>query len=231
MPGLFPNRASVAFAAQADLDSVDLELLQLAQRRYGVLSGCAVTAQATPNGTLAVAAGVALVGGRKVTVTAGNVTPAAGDATNPRFDLIAIDNTGGKVVIAGTAASTPVFPAVPALRTVIAALYVPAGDTVFNADQIVDKRVIVPEPAAYFSSDYGVLGDGATDNTTALQAWIDAGRLSFHDVTKSGLATAYVTHPIGVGPSTVSSPVGVGGVTLRPVAVGTTSTKPIPVVT
>jgi len=93
--------------------------------------------------TVAVAAGVIAVAGVNGTVTGGNVTITAADATNPRFDLIVSNSAGTLSATAGTAASNPVFPAIPASSVVIAAVYVPANDTDIDSNQIVDKRVIM----------------------------------------------------------------------------------------
>src|ERR1051326_1112668 len=72
-----------------------------------VLAGCAVTAQASPDMTCAVAKGSVLANGILKPVTAGNVTITTADATNPRLDLVVVDSTGTKQVRAGTAAAAP----------------------------------------------------------------------------------------------------------------------------
>jgi hypothetical protein len=138
-----PNEAAAGFADQAEPDSVDLDVLVAGLKGDGVVTGCAVTAQGTPDMTVAVAAGIVSIGGVLAAVSAGNVTIAAAHATNPRFDLIAVDNTGAKSRVAGTASSNPVFPAVPANSVILAAVYVPANDTTINSNQITDKRVEV----------------------------------------------------------------------------------------
>jgi hypothetical protein len=148
MPFIVPNFADAGFAAQAALDSIDLAILAAADAGTGVVSGCAVTAQGSPNMTVAVAAGVVAVLGIYATVASGNVTIVAADGTNPRIDLVVASSAGVKSATLGTAAANPVMPAVPASSVVLAAVYVPASDTAINTNQITDKRVSVPGTGA-----------------------------------------------------------------------------------
>lgn len=173
-----PNVLDAAFPPQSSLDSGDLTVLA-AGALTGVMSGAAVTAQATPNMTVAVAAGVVRIGGRRVAVTAGNVTITTANATNPRHDLITVDTSGALAAVAGTPAaitttSEPVFPTIPANRAVLAAIYVPSGDTAIDASQVTDKRVTITDPGVEDVRWYGAVGDGSTDDTTAVQAAITA---------------------------------------------------------
>jgi hypothetical protein len=103
MSFVIPNLPDAGFTDQAEPDSRDFrDILAPAVDGTGVLNGCAVTAQGTPDMTVAVAAGRVLVLGVWADVTAGNVTITAADGTNPRFDLIVVDNTGAKSAVAGT---------------------------------------------------------------------------------------------------------------------------------
>jgi hypothetical protein len=108
----------------------------------GVTVGCAVTAQGTPDMTVAVASGTITVQAVTATVTSGNVTIGAA-GVSPRFDLVVAGSTGTKSVTAGTAAANPVFPTIPASSVVLAAVYVPVGATAITSGHIVDKRVLV----------------------------------------------------------------------------------------
>lgn len=170
MPFTIPNEADAAFADMAEVDSVDLAILVAGLQGVGVISGCAVTAQGSPDMTVAVAAGVVSIGGALVTVAGGNVTVAA-DGSNPRFTLIVVDNTATKSAVAGTASSNPVFPAIPANSVVLAAVYIPAADTAIASNQILDKRVLV---AAGQANTYSVDQVIAVDKN--LQ-WADAGSI------------------------------------------------------
>lgn len=142
-----PNASDAAFPAQSEPDAVDIDILVAALNGQGVVSGCAVTAQGSPDMTVAVAAGVVQTGGSRFAVSAGNVTIAAADGTNPRFDLIVADGAGAKQRRGGTAAASPVFPTLTAGDVVVAAVYVPASDTAIAANQITDKRVVIRDDA------------------------------------------------------------------------------------
>lgn len=106
-----------------------------------VLSGCAVTAQSTPDMTLAVAKGAVLTNGSLKAVAAGNVTITTADTTNPRIDLVVVNSSGTKAVRAGTAAANPAPPARTANDVVLAVVYVPANDTAIQTNQISDIRI------------------------------------------------------------------------------------------
>lgn len=138
-----PNLADAAFPALAGLYSTDFAILAGAYSGTGVLRGLDVTAQGSPNMTVAVAAGAALVDGAVAIVAAGNVTITTADGTNPRIDLITVNAAGTKAVVDGTAAAAPVPPALPAGRIGLAYVYVPASDGAINTNQIADKRVIL----------------------------------------------------------------------------------------
>lgn len=144
-----PNEADAGFADQAEVDKVDIEILTAGLSGDAVRSGCAVTAQGTPDMTVAVAAGEALIGRKYVVVAAGNVTITAADGANPRFDLIVVNDAGTKSAVAGTAASNPVFPSIPANSIVLATVYVPAADTDIDANQITDKRIFAASSAQF----------------------------------------------------------------------------------
>lgn len=143
MPFTIPNEADAFNANQAEPDKVDIDILTAGYADSGVIVGCAVTAQVSPDMTVAVAAGAVTVGTAHAAVTAGNVTIGTADATNPRIDLITVNSSGTKACTAGTAAAEPVLPAIPADSVVLAAVYVPANDTTIASNQIVDKRVMV----------------------------------------------------------------------------------------
>jgi hypothetical protein len=136
-----PNSSDVEDVSQAQPDARDFSaMLVPAFSGTGIFNGCAVTAQGTPNMTVAVAAGTVAVAGVTTPVTGGNVPITAANATNPRFDLICVDASGTKSAVAGTPAAAPVFPD-PAGKVVLAAVRIPNGASSINAAKIVDKRV------------------------------------------------------------------------------------------
>lgn len=139
-----PNFPDAFNSHQAEPDKVDLDILVAGMGGTGVVAGCAVTAQGSPDMTVAVAAGTIRVNRTLVLVTAGNVTIGTADGTNPRIDLITVNDAGTKACTAGTAAASPVFPSIPSNSVVLAAVYVPASDTTIATNQITDKRVMLP---------------------------------------------------------------------------------------
>ena len=107
-----------------------------------VLAGCAVTAQGSPDMTVAVAKGAVLSNGVLKAVTAGNATITTADSTNPRIDLVVVNSSGTKAVRAGTPAASPAPPALTANDVLLAVVYVPASDTTISTNQISDLRVM-----------------------------------------------------------------------------------------
>lgn len=173
MPFTIPDKGEGLNDIQSIYFQEYIEILTAGIARTScVLTGCAVTAQATPDMTVAVVAGVVKVRTSTLflgvlepkAVTAANATITAADATNPRIDLVCITNTGSIVVSAGTAAAAPKPPARVVDVVVIAAIYIPAGATAINANQITDMRVF-GDP---YEQNIKVLnGDVTNDNATA----------------------------------------------------------------
>jgi len=141
-----PNAVDAEDVTQAQPDSRDFNAIIVAAfGGTGIVSGCQVSAQSTPNMTVAVAAGQVAIGTAIANVVAGNVTILAADPTNPRFSLICADATGTLSSVPGVAAAAPVFPD-PAGKCVLAAVRVPAGATSINSQKIVDKRIVAVIP-------------------------------------------------------------------------------------
>lgn len=159
-----PNEADAGNANQAEPDKVDFDILAEGSNRNGVDTGCAVSPQGSPDQTVAVAAGHVFINGLLYAVAAGNVSMAAADATNPRFDLVWVDNTGAKGKTDGTAAAEPVFPAIPSNSVILAVVYRAANDNTIAAADIVDKRIFQGNTVQYQQST----ADMATRATTAL---------------------------------------------------------------
>lgn len=171
-----PSVADAFDAAQAKVYPGDLAIVVAGVAGTGVVSGCAVTAQGSPDLTLAVAAGTVRVGQTVVDVTAGNVTITTAHATLARFDLVVVDNAGAKSVTAGTAAAVPVLPAIPASSVALAAVYVPANDTAIASNQITDKRMLVNNTVSTrrLNSQHALASTTATE-VTGLQHSLTAG--------------------------------------------------------
>ena len=111
----------------------------------GVLTGCEVTAQGSPNMTVAVASGTIQpsAGVASVAVTGANKTIITADGDDPRIDLVSASAAGVLTVTDGTAAPSPKPPPLPSGHIALAMVDVPATDTTIGTAQITDKRVIV----------------------------------------------------------------------------------------
>ena len=160
-----PNQADAGTSSQSELDAQDIAILVAAYNGDGVVTGGAVTAQGTPDMTVAVAAGTVMIAGTHYAISAGNATIGTADSSNPRFDLISINTSGALVVTAGTAASNPVFPSLPSNTATLAAVHVPAGDTAIATAQITDKRVIARSPGV---PDDAILWLGTTGDAAVV---------------------------------------------------------------
>lgn len=128
---------------QARWFSTDIAILAAAYGGTGVVSGCAVTAQGSPAMSVHVAAGSVVSAGVSASVTAGDLTVGAADATNARIDLISASAVGVKTITAGTAAASPKPPALPAGHAGLAMVYVGSNVTVINTVDITDKRAVL----------------------------------------------------------------------------------------
>ncbi len=160
MPFTVPNAVDApTYPQQARLDSRDLDILTAGDAQTGALTGCAVTAQGSPNMTVAVAVGTVMIAGALIAVTAANSgTFTAANATNPRIDLVTIDTAGAIQIVTGTAAATPAIPTIPASRMVLARVDIPANATTITTGQIVDKRVFL-FGATISPESFGAVGD------------------------------------------------------------------------
>lgn len=143
MPFSLPDKGEGANDVQSILfqEYLDVLIAGLSGTDY-VVNGCAVTAQGAPDMTVAVAVGFACSAGKFFTITAGNVTVTAADGTNPRLDLIVVNNAGTKAIRTGTPGANPKPAARSANDVVLAVVYVPAADTTIAANQITDLRII-----------------------------------------------------------------------------------------
>jgi len=157
-----------------------------------VIGGCGVTAQGLPDMTVAVAAGAVNTNYKPKTVSAGNVTITAADATNPRFDLIVANSAGTKAARAGTPAANPKPPARTANDVVLAVVYVPANDTTIASNQIVDLRVQPQEISISLESDFAVTSSTVAE-VTGLTIPTDVGTFIFEYSMRVQSATATVS--------------------------------------
>jgi lysophospholipase L1-like esterase len=147
MPFTIPDEAEAAFGAQSTLYQTDINALMAGNDFTGVLRGGAVTASSGM--TLAVASGKMVEASQRFPINAGTVTVTTAHASNPRFDIVVAYYYGVNVVVAGTAGTTPLPPDVPDGAVLLAQVYVPANDTTIDANQIIDKRVMVADESEW----------------------------------------------------------------------------------
>jgi hypothetical protein len=191
-----PNEASASYTDQAELDAIDLYILAAGFAGNGVISGCAVTAQGSPDGTVAVSSGSIRISGSTVAVTGTNVSVMTGsanadgttatvaDATYYRYDIIQVNSSGQLGVIHGTLPTpawpdysvNPVFP--QPTGVVLAACLIPptaASITGIATSQIVRKDLVYNingfHDAAHTLSGANHSGDFATTQFPQLSAF------------------------------------------------------------
>lgn len=80
--------------------------------------------QTTADNTVAIDSGVFSIFGKVVKYAGGNSPTIAKPTTNPRIDLITIDQSGTVAVTAGTEAASPTVPAYPRDKYVLAEVYI-----------------------------------------------------------------------------------------------------------
>ncbi len=119
---------------------------------HGVISGLLVTAQSTPNMTVAISAGIAYTPAQERFSVPAKASLAinAANATNPRIDLIYLSSDGKISYLAGSAAASPSAPATPSGALRLAEIYVFAGDTsITNTKIIMRRKSIMSEEPFY----------------------------------------------------------------------------------
>ena len=95
----------------------DYSLALAESTSYGIVSGCTPSISGL---TVTVTSGVVhLSNGTRKELSASTVTLGAADASNPRIDIVYIDSTGTVARVTGTAAASPVVPAVPSGGTIV----------------------------------------------------------------------------------------------------------------
>lgn len=165
-----PNTSGLTYPDQAAPDRVDFDVMSVAHLGYGVLSGGAVTATGSSM-VLTASSGIVSFAFDAVSAS-GSATVGTAHATLPRYDLVVVDSTGVVSILAGTAASAPVFPTLDtSLYVLLAAVYVPAAVTTLSSANLVDKRMLLNgQPGAAIdiarrttSFDVQAVGTTATD--------------------------------------------------------------------
>lgn len=140
-----PNAPNASVIDQSEPDSNDF--VALGHRKTGVVSGCAVTAQTSPNQTVVVAAGEVISNGVYYTVGETTLAMSEGTASSARFDIVVVNSSGTVVKRDGsaTAGVNPTFPALQDGDVFLAAVYRASGTAdVISSTRITDKRVTTP---------------------------------------------------------------------------------------
>lgn len=138
---IIPNGDGTASPLMAQPDQVDFNTLGNA--RWGVFTGCEVTISgASTTATLPPTGGVALVNGIVVQVAGSQTVTLGSGGSQPRFDLICVNEAGTLVSVPGTPMAEPLYPDVPASMTLLAAVYCPVGSSNFS-NTFSDKRNIL----------------------------------------------------------------------------------------
>lgn len=142
-----PDRA-LTYPFQSRWFESDIAILQAAAagRNGVILGGCAVTESAIPAGTTEVETGQVVIDYTLVDVAAQTVGHDVADALLPRFDLVVVYDDGTAASLAGTPDAAPLVPLPDTASVAVAQVFIPAGDTAIENEQIVDKRVIVESP-------------------------------------------------------------------------------------
>ena len=134
---------------------------------YGIVSGCEPSISGL---TVKVGAGVVhLADGTRKEIVQKNITLDKADPTNPRIDLVYIDSTGTVAKVTGTAAASPSVPALPSGGISVCNVTIEAGASTGTVNRV---QTIAPNLANYGVvnvKDFGAVGDGATDDTKAIQ--------------------------------------------------------------
>jgi hypothetical protein len=220
-----PNAAVAWNVIQSHFLSGDLQIISDGIAGVGVISGCAVSPQGTPNMTVAVASGSVRIGGSSVSVTSGNVTITANSSGNPRLDLICVNASGTKSAQAGTAAAAPLYPAIPGSSVVLAAVLVPTGAASITANNIVDKRVTVSSGgllAANNLSDVASASSSRTSLGLGTMATQAASAVAITGGTITGIGSPSASSDVAIK-SYVDSLAGGSIATKLPVKVATTA--------
>ena len=235
MPFIIPGQDVAAVPdTQSPWYETDIAILVAGIAGTGVLTDCEVTAQGTPDMTVAIASGTIqpAAGETAVTVTGANKTITTADGDDPRIDLVSASAAGVLTVTDGTPApivsgvSGPKPPALPSGHIALAMVDVPASDTTIGAAQITDKRAMVfasaagggvtveeeGSPLATIADTLDFVGDGVVASGTGTTKTITISGAAVADILD--LPTAEMDDTLVYGPD------GDGGVQARAEAGG-----------
>jgi len=169
-PNALVNPAT--YEDQAEPDKVEIDMLAGIANHTGVISGGAGS-KAAGALDVEVLIGEGMATGKRVNWATGEVTLSS-TSTNPRKDIIVISSAGVITVRAGTADANPNLPNMTAGDIPICVVFLPGSTSTLTNNMITDKRITTQERRQVYNiKGHGALGDGSTDDTTAIQNTLD----------------------------------------------------------
>src|SRR5579859_4630554 len=194
MTAVNPSWVIQASSHSADIFRRQTRMLALGSQGCRLAGDLAVTANGTPNMTVNVAAGEAIINGTENATSQGayealndatvNLAIAASDPTNPRIDIVVAKvqdaqysgatNAWSLAVVTGTPAGSPAAPATPNNAIVLAQIAVAANATTITSGNITDKRPFLSLASAMRISAIGTVITGSTP-TVGPTAWLTQG--------------------------------------------------------
>ena len=119
-------------------------------------------AQETPDMTIRVGSGVAIVLGSVVKFAGDDIGTITAPVTHPRIDLVTLDSSGTLAVTTGVEGASPDVPDYPTTKFVVAELYIPVGATSIKNEDDGSNGYILRDVRAGGNSDtsYGDGSDG-----------------------------------------------------------------------
>lgn len=169
-----PNLVDASVPEQARLQSVHLDAMIAARKGCGVVSGGSGSQRVSGGAAMFVdvSAWVVLSNWKRLSGAAATVAIGANASGNPRFDLVYISSAGAVTVLPGTpvavtTTTTPAVPNIPAGGVPLFAVNVPSGASSILDVAITGLQVKLSRQAINITQ-FGAVGDDATDNTTAI---------------------------------------------------------------
>lgn len=138
-----PDNDEAFDRVQSIIMQTDLNCLVAGVYGNGVISGCLVAEQGSPDMTVQVSSGEIQFDEVRYAITGGNVTISAAHASQARIDLVVAATSDTLSAVAGTPAVYPKAPDIPASSVLLAMVLVPPSETAIETVNITDKRVEV----------------------------------------------------------------------------------------
>lgn len=151
-----PNAQTISNKALSRVYQIDIDVESLTEYGTGWFSGCALTAQSSPDMTRQLSSGIVIINKTRVNVSGQNTSTITPDTTLPLWVLYEIDTSGVVHVTHGTPATDPLIPGYTNNRAVIGADYILANQSSISGTLDRDLRVYCS------ATDYDATGTAAT---------------------------------------------------------------------